>query len=715
MNSVEERSAKTAEMLRTMREQTDKALDSYRHRIEDLESELSRRIQQIAEELMHDQEVEAIEEAAAAKQTEELRATKEALRRAENEISAMRGQLSAQASDQEAEFAARAEQLQQLLTDRDQEVEEYARLAETAQHLEAERDQLLQERANLSEELGQVLTEQLKSSEELVQMVEQLEQLQQDLDQATHERTQLAEDLEQFKEDADQTTRERNELTTQVEQLCEERERERHDRELLTEELQRIQAERDELAAERGGLADQVQQLQACAEEQDRQREQLAAELEHRVSEASELVQARDEMADELEELRNSQMELVAQRDQVQGDLKSLRDELASVKSDKDALAEQCAGLTGDLATAAQLHGETQQQIQSLEAQLQAQREEHARANEALAESRSQGQEFSSEAAKYEQLVDELREELEQLKATYDSQLEEANDNLEQTNRKCELALADVHKLKKANAELHEELVSRPAMDDQDSPELVSLRAERDALAARVEELENSTSAPQEGDGQEAMTDMQRRFEMAVEDVRNLKQENAALREKLEAAPKAAGAPVDGGGMDWQSQKARLLAALDAEGGADVTAERREERTTIEGTISITDRVVSEKDREIAELRAQLSQRPAAVEKPSEIDREEALRAAHEELFSNDELIQSERARLEQLQNEWKEKVRTAELDISVQRATLARERAKLDEKLAYLQSQSTELETAEGKPKRRWLSALGLNDEKSD
>ena len=124
----------------------------------------------------------------------------------------------------------------------------------------------------------------------------------------------------------------------------------------------------------------------------------------------------------------------------------------------------------------------------------------------------------------------ELNETLEQQKTEHERLFDEQKEHLEQSDRKCELALADVHKLKRANAELHEELARRPETDDQDSPELVSLRAERDALAGRVEELESAPRTKLDDDSQQELSDLQRRFEMAVDDVRSLKQENASLR-----------------------------------------------------------------------------------------------------------------------------------------------------------------------------------------
>ncbi len=712
MNSVDERSARTAEMLRALRDQTDKVLEAHHRRIEDLEEELTRRIQQVAEDLVQDQDADDVESAAANKQREQLRAAQEAVRKAEIEITSLRGQLAEQTSGQEAEMAARAAQLQQLQADCDQEAEQRAHLAEQAQQLLAERDQLLRERTSLSEELGQVLTDQLKSSEELVQLAEQLDQLQDDLDQASRERNQFAEELVQLQEDLDQTVRERNELTTQLEQLQDERDQARQERDLLAEEAQKAQVEHDRTAEDRDRLAEEMERLLADAQDLDRQRQQLTGELESFRAGESEMVKDRDELTAQLEQLRAELANVVTQRDQLTGESQSLQDRLDKLQAEKTAQAEECGRLTAELAAATQQSTEAQQRAQTLEAELQAQRDEHFQTNQALAESRAAGDEAAGELAKNEQLVVELRDEVEKQKSEYEAQLHDLKENLKQTERKCELALADVHKLKRANAELHEELVRRPETDDQQSPELVSLRAERDALAARVEELESSAEPQQDEDGQQAMSDLQRRFEMAVEDLRHLKQENASLRERLEAPPQATSEASDSGNMDWQAQKARLLASLDAEDTDTATPQRREERTTIEGTISITDRVVSEKDREIAELREQLETRPAVADKPSEEVREEAIRAAHEELFSSDETIQTERARLEQLQKEWKDKLRTAELEISVQRATLARDKAKLEEKLAFLQSQAAEVEATEGKPKRRWLSALGLNED---
>jgi chromosome segregation ATPase len=281
-------------------------------------------------------------------------------------------------------------------------------------------------------------------------------------------------------------------------------------------------------------------------------------------------------------------------------------------------------------------------------------------------------------------------------------------EELEQAQRKFELALADAQKLKRENAELQEELARRPEKSEAESPELVSLRVERDALASRVAELEATPTQIVDPDAERRIEDLQRRFELAVEDVRHLKQENAQLHEKLTKSPQAANHSTSiSGAMDWQSQKARLLAALESEDEEVISHERRAERMSIEETISTTDRVIADKEREIVDLRAQLADQSFAALAPVDVANE---------VIDKDELIAAERAKLEALQKEWHDKLRTAELEMSIQRAALARKESEIEHKLqAALQAAADEPHSPDGKPRRKWLSALGLqaDDEK--
>jgi len=203
-----------------------------------------------------------------------------------------------------------------------------------------------------------------------------------------------------------------------------------------------------------------------------------------------------------------------------------------------------------------------------------------------------------------------------------------------------------------------------------------------------------------------------------MEDLREQKARAAEFEQKLAEARRAgAGAAVAaGGGMDWEAQKRRMLAMLEEYDDGD--EEETQERLTIQGTLEITDSVVAAKDAEIAELQKLLT------EQSSNIGNVAVGASAIAQLVESDEVIQHERERARQLQAEWEEKMRTAEVEISVERAKLARERAELEEKLRTLEERTATISShapasspaaASKEPKRgRWLERLGLKDNPS-
>ncbi len=131
---------------------------------------------------------------------------------------------------------------------------------------------------------------------------------------------------------------------------------------------------------------------------------------------------------------------------------------------------------------------------------------------------------------------------------------------------------------------------------------------------------------------------------------------------------------------------------------------------TIEGTIEITDAVVAEKDRRIAELTAELE---TSRTNPAADD--EARNQQFNDLIDADAVIAEHRERTQQLEREMEGKLRAAELEMSVERAKLARQKVELEELKANLESQRQLYETtggppAPGAPRRRWLSKLGID-----
>lgn len=285
--------------------------------------------------------------------------------------------------------------------------------------------------------------------------------------------------------------------------------------------------------------------------------------------------------------------------------------------------------------------------------------------------------------------------------------IEHERDELRQ---KFELALQDVQRLRERVSELEHDLARRPSAEQADSTELVALRAERDALSRQLEELEQRPATQLDPDVEQQLSDLQRRFELAVEDVRELKTKNAQLESQLAAAGSKPTTQIDAGGMDWESQKRRLLASLADNDEDQDDPVRQQERVTIEGTIEITDAVVAEKDRRIAELTAELE---TSRTNPAADD--EARNQQFNDLIDADAVIAEHRERTQQLEREMEGKLRAAELEMSVERAKLARQKVELEELKANLESQRQLYETtggppAPGAPRRRWLSKLGID-----
>ena len=157
------------------------------------------------------------------------------------------------------------------------------------------------------------------------------------------------------------------------------------------------------------------------------------------------------------------------------------------------------------------------------------------------------------------------------------------------------------------------------------------------------------------------MRDLQSRFELAVEDVRSLKRRNAELEDQLAALKVARGElkPLSQG-QDWESVKQRMLAELEPD--ANLNEEQKQERSSIENTIRITDQIVADKDREIAELQQLLANQSESLGSLA------VGAAAVAEVFDQDEAIRQERERLQEAQDEWRQKLRQAEVDISLER-----------------------------------------------
>lgn len=236
------------------------------------------------------------------------------------------------------------------------------------------------------------------------------------------------------------------------------------------------------------------------------------------------------------------------------------------------------------------------------------------------------------------------------------------------------------------------------------------------ALVMRCTQLEEEIEALRQSNTAADGSEYKERYNLAVAEIRELRQRNAELEKKVSQLEQSKGQPggvaSDGRILDWEAEKRRILAALEAEAASSQDPESSAERTRIQEIIQKTETLLAEKDQEIAELRRLLEQQATSIGSMA------VGAAALERMLDQDEIIRQQREHLRQLEDEWKEKLRKAELEISLERAKIAREKALLEEKQRELQERLEQLEKASApgdrgktQPQRgRWLSRLGLN-----
>ena len=260
---------------------------------------------------------------------------------------------------------------------------------------------------------------------------------------------------------------------------------------------------------------------------------------------------------------------------------------------------------------------------------------------------------------------------------------------------------------------------SRRETEKQQSAFLQQMHNQRQELQElfnrQLEENARRPSAPLEAGSDEE--EYQERYQLSLQDIRELKVENEELKKELaraSARPQAAAAvPLQAAdSISWEAQKQKLLAALESEYDEN-NPEDLKQRSQIEEIVQETELAIAQKDGEIKELKKLL------VTQSENIGTVTVGAAAFGEMLDNDQIIQEERESLRQLQEEMRRKLVAAEIDISVERAKIARQRVELEEKMRQQAlNQSDETSKAKNQPdgqdqpvRGRWLSRLGLND----
>jgi len=337
---------------------------------------------------------------------------------------------------------------------------------------------------------------------------------------------------------------------------------------------------------------------------------------------------------------------------------------------------------------------------------------------------RTENERFRHELAALHDQLDRAQQEADSSLCLARGDQEELRQRLTQSRRQLESRNEEIAELKRTLQELSHRLAGGEDSDDSEDllTELNDLREERRDLLDRLADAEVKAQHKINCADQEDYDELRRRFEMAVEDVREQKARTAQLEEKLRQQSRNADAVSDDAdsmeGLDWEAQKKRMMARLEAEFDED-DEEEYADRMTMEGAIRITDEVVGRKDEEIASLKDTIAKLEANRGRQPTGESSDAGESepSPEDWLEKDTLIQQERENLRKLQEKWKQKIREAEIDIAVERAKITRERAELDDRMAQTGPDETEVEIDAGNKSKkgnrgRWLTRLGLKDE---
>ncbi len=163
--------------------------------------------------------------------------------------------------------------------------------------------------------------------------------------------------------------------------------------------------------------------------------------------------------------------------------------------------------------------------------------------------------------------------------------------------------------------------------------------------------------------------------------------------------------PSASSGFDWEAQKRRLIEEMGDESGTV-----HEGLQAVERSRAVVETGVAVSADEVEMLREQMHSLLNAIA---------STIGGGAEDFDFAATLEEEREKLREIQREWHDKLRDSELEISVERAKLARETVKLEESMRMLEQEKRSItgrpvqEEAPDKPvtRGRWLARLGLSD----
>lgn len=271
------------------------------------------------------------------------------------------------------------------------------------------------------------------------------------------------------------------------------------------------------------------------------------------------------------------------------------------------------------------------------------------------------------------------------------------------------------------------------ADDKSSSADLVLLAVENNTRLLQQLVAKLDTSRPAILDADQVDSSSLDRIAVLEDQVLELEQQNSELAAQIagsevrEAVSTASSSCHDA--LSWEERKELIFQQMenetfDANAFVESLADSRDDASldavespqqfveTLQRNLEQAEESLASRESEIQELRNLLDQQSETRSGGVAIGA-----GAIAEMIDNDELVREERKRLQVLQAEWEEKLRQREIEASLERARLSRERQELAHKTADLELKLSEVKRMlkrspemqrEG---RRWLAELGLSE----
>ena len=136
--------------------------------------------------------------------------------------------------------------------------------------------------------------------------------------------------------------------------------------------------------------------------------------------------------------------------------------------------------------------------------------------------------------------------------------------------------------------------------------------------------------------------------------------------------------------LDWEAEKRRIVARLEAETADAEDADGDRQRLQIREVVEKTDRIIADKQAEIEALQ-QVLQNQA-----SNLGSLAVGAAAVGQLLDKDAVVREERENLRRLKQQWEEQMRQSEIETSIERAAIARQRAELEDRIKEFEARKS-------------------------